>query len=91
MKLIRFGNGENEKPGIVQSGKRWDCSPYFEDWNRDFFNSGGLHSLQNTVNSFTLNTEFHGNSKHVVFKNRKLLQKQFSYSRATSIFDWDTS
>ena len=38
-----------------------------------------------------INTEFHGNSKHVVFKNRKLLQKQFSYSRATSIFDWDTS
>ena len=54
MKLIRFGSRGNEKPGIEQSGKRWDCSPYFEDWNRDFFNSGGLLSLQNTVNSLSL-------------------------------------
>ena len=54
MKLIRFGNKGNEKPGIVQSGKRLDCSPYFEDWNREFFISDGLQSLQNVLKSHTL-------------------------------------
>jgi len=54
MKLIRFGNKENEKPGILKSGKRWDCSPYFEDWNRDFFAKEGLKSLQEVIKSQTL-------------------------------------
>ena len=27
---------------------------HFEDWNRDFFISGGLQSLQNNINSFSL-------------------------------------
>jgi 2-keto-4-pentenoate hydratase/2-oxohepta-3-ene-1,7-dioic acid hydratase in catechol pathway len=47
MKLIRFGNRGNEKPGIEVSGKRLDCSPFFEDWNRDFFMKDGLQALQN--------------------------------------------
>lgn len=54
MKLIRFGNKGNEKPGILKSGKRWDCSPYFEDWNRDFFAKEGLKSLQEVIKSQTL-------------------------------------
>jgi 2-keto-4-pentenoate hydratase/2-oxohepta-3-ene-1,7-dioic acid hydratase in catechol pathway len=47
MKLIRFGTKGNEKPGIEVSGKRLDCSRFFEDWNRDFFMKDGLQALQN--------------------------------------------
>jgi len=54
MKLIRFGNKGNEKPGIMQSGKRWDCSPYFKDWNRNFFMNEGLQSLQDLLKSQSL-------------------------------------
>ena len=46
MKLIRFGNKGEEKPGVEISGKRYDCSPWFRDWDRDFFNGGGLQVLQ---------------------------------------------
>ncbi len=45
MKLIRFGNIGVEKPGIMIQGKRLDCSDYFVDWNRDFFQEGGLKKL----------------------------------------------
>ena len=54
MKLIRFGNRGNEKPGVEESGKRFDCSPYFEDWNRDFFAAGGLQALQKVLEEETL-------------------------------------
>jgi 2,4-diketo-3-deoxy-L-fuconate hydrolase len=54
MKLIRFGNKGDEKPGIEVSGKRYDCSAYFEDWNRDFFINGGLQALQNIIKEKTL-------------------------------------
>lgn len=49
MKLIRFGNKGNEKPGIEVSGKRLDCSPYFEDWNREFFLNDGLKELEDLL------------------------------------------
>jgi len=32
------------------------------------------HFLFENVNNYSIITEFHGNFKHVVFKNRKLLQ-----------------
>lgn len=54
MKLIRFGNRGNEKPGIEISGKRLDCSPYFEDWNRAFFLKGGFQAIQDTIKKETL-------------------------------------
>ena len=49
MKLIRFGKRGNEKPGIEVSGKRLDCSPYFEDWNREFFLNDGLKELEDLL------------------------------------------
>lgn len=55
MKLIRFGNREHEKPGVLVSGKRFDCSAYFEDWNRDFFMNDGLHALQEILKEQILN------------------------------------
>jgi len=45
MKLLRFGPEGSEKPGILVDGKRKDCSAHFSDWDRDFFNSGGLDQL----------------------------------------------
>ncbi|MEM7374895.1 MAG: fumarylacetoacetate hydrolase family protein [Bacteroidota bacterium] len=46
MKLIRYGNKGEEKPGILLNGKRHDCSAHFSDWNRDFFVNDGLQQLQ---------------------------------------------
>src|SRR5258708_5208280 len=46
MKLIRFGNPGEERPGVLDDDDhRRDLSALFNDWNRDFFNSGGLQQL----------------------------------------------
>ena len=46
MKLIRFGEFRKEKPGILtDNGTRKDCSAFFNDWNYDFFQNGGLDKL----------------------------------------------
>jgi 2,4-didehydro-3-deoxy-L-rhamnonate hydrolase len=46
MKLIRFGNKGNEKPGILDAdNKRRDLSGLFKDWNNDFFENDGLEKL----------------------------------------------
>jgi 2-keto-4-pentenoate hydratase/2-oxohepta-3-ene-1,7-dioic acid hydratase in catechol pathway len=50
MKLIRFGEWGAEKPGIIDSnGKRKDLSPVFLDWDRPFFQSGGLQVLKKYI------------------------------------------
>lgn len=46
MKLIRFGDTEHEKPGILIDGKRKDLSGHFQDWDRRFFQQGGLQRLR---------------------------------------------
>jgi 2-keto-4-pentenoate hydratase/2-oxohepta-3-ene-1,7-dioic acid hydratase in catechol pathway len=46
MKLIRFGNAGEERPGLLINGKRKDLSLYFQDWNRTFFNKNGLKELE---------------------------------------------
>ncbi|MGB5228645.1 MAG: fumarylacetoacetate hydrolase family protein [Eudoraea sp.] len=46
MKLIRFGEKENEKPGVLHQGKRLDCSEEFSDWDRNFFQNNGLQKLE---------------------------------------------
>lgn len=46
MKLIRFGNAGNEKPGLIDNdGKRKDLSSVFTDWDRKFFQNSGLAEL----------------------------------------------
>ena len=46
MKLIRFGKPGAEKPGILDvNGKRRDLSSTFKDWDRSFFQNGGLEKL----------------------------------------------
>lgn len=47
MKLIRFGKFGAEKPGIIDNdGKRKDLSGAFSDWDRSFFQTGGLEKLR---------------------------------------------
>lgn len=46
MKLIRFGDVGNEKPGIINdNGERKDLSTVFKDWDRTFFQNGGMDHL----------------------------------------------
>ena len=49
MKLIRFGNRGDEKPGVLINGDRRDCSAIFEDWNHHFFNTDGLKKISNLL------------------------------------------
>jgi 2,4-didehydro-3-deoxy-L-rhamnonate hydrolase len=43
MKLFRFGEFENEKPGVITStGKKIDVSGYIDDYNEQFFKTDGL-------------------------------------------------
>ncbi len=45
MKLIRFGEPGREKPGVIVDGKSIDASGFGQDWNENFFASGGLEQL----------------------------------------------
>jgi 2,4-didehydro-3-deoxy-L-rhamnonate hydrolase len=46
MKLFRFGEFENEKPGVIlSSGKKIDVSSYIDDYNEQFFKTDGLMRL----------------------------------------------
>lgn len=51
MKLIRFGTKGAEKPGILRRGQRYDCSAHFQDWNREFFQGGGMQELSALISS----------------------------------------
>ncbi|MDP7743759.1 MAG: fumarylacetoacetate hydrolase family protein [Lentisphaeria bacterium] len=52
MKLIRFGEFRQEKPGILlDSGARKDLSDAFSDWDSDFFDNDGLAKLADIVAS----------------------------------------
>lgn len=46
MKLIRYGEPGNEKPGIYQNEKRYDVSDKFKDYNEEFFAKNGLEELR---------------------------------------------
>ena len=50
MRLIRFGEAGNEKPGVLDlQGKRRDLSSLFTDWNRAVFQQGGMDMLKKQV------------------------------------------
>jgi 2-keto-4-pentenoate hydratase/2-oxohepta-3-ene-1,7-dioic acid hydratase in catechol pathway len=46
MKLFRFGELNKEKPGIVLDDRYLDASSFGEDYNEQFFESGGLERLE---------------------------------------------
>jgi 2,4-diketo-3-deoxy-L-fuconate hydrolase len=46
MKLARFGDAGNEKPGVLhEDGERLDLSGHFTDWNSAFLGGEGLREL----------------------------------------------
>jgi len=49
MKLIRFGEPGNEKPGILRDDRYYDLSDFGEDYDERFFETGGLSRLENYV------------------------------------------
>jgi 2-keto-4-pentenoate hydratase/2-oxohepta-3-ene-1,7-dioic acid hydratase in catechol pathway len=51
MKLIRHGEPNREKPGIVLEGRYYDATGFGEDYGEDFFGSGGLERLAGHVSA----------------------------------------
>jgi 2-keto-4-pentenoate hydratase/2-oxohepta-3-ene-1,7-dioic acid hydratase in catechol pathway len=49
MKLFRFGNVNQEQPGVVLNEKLYDVTAFGEDYNEQFFATGGLQRLQEYV------------------------------------------
>jgi 2,4-didehydro-3-deoxy-L-rhamnonate hydrolase len=46
MKLIRFGEPNKEKPGVLWNGQVLDVSGFVSDFNEEFFASSGLERLR---------------------------------------------
>ena len=51
MKLIRFGEAGQEKPGILIGEKRFDVSSLVTDYNESFFEENGLEKLKIALES----------------------------------------
>lgn len=51
MKLIRFGELGQEKPGVIIAEKWYDVSAHFADFNEAFFENDGLDKLQNLLST----------------------------------------
>ena len=49
MKLIRFGEPGNEKPGIIKEDKWYDASSFVKDYDEDFFANDGIEKLNKIV------------------------------------------
>lgn len=49
MKLFRFGNPYQEKPGVLIDDVCYDVSSFIKDYDQDFFNEGGLDQLSKLV------------------------------------------
>ncbi|WP_420490388.1 hypothetical protein [Mucilaginibacter jinjuensis] len=46
MKLIRYGQAGQEKPGVIIDDIRYDVSAYINDYNEAFFTNGGIEQLR---------------------------------------------
>jgi 2,4-diketo-3-deoxy-L-fuconate hydrolase len=52
MRLIRFGNRGEERPGVLASnGDRLDLSTHFSDWDRAFFQKKGIEEVRRLLES----------------------------------------
>ena len=49
MKLIRFGDVNREKAGVILDEEYYDASSFGEDYNEAFFATGGLQRLQQFI------------------------------------------
>lgn len=57
MKLIRFGEPDNEKPGIYLNEKRYDLSKHIKDYDEQFFATNGLDDLKKILQQSSSFTE----------------------------------
>jgi len=55
MKLIRFGQQGNEKPGIIINDKKYSLPGFTDDYNEDFFENNGIERLSTYIASGQLN------------------------------------
>lgn len=46
MKLFRFGNPDNEKPGVIHNGRKLSVAAFGEDYNEAFFATDGISRLK---------------------------------------------
>ena len=51
MKILRFGESGNEKPGVLMNGETLDVSSFGEDYTEEFFGTGGLDRLSKWLRS----------------------------------------
>ena len=51
MKLIRFGEADKEKTGVIIDDKRYDTSAFGEDYNEHFFETDGINRLKDFIES----------------------------------------
>jgi 2,4-diketo-3-deoxy-L-fuconate hydrolase len=49
MKLIRFGEPGNEKPGIYLNEKRYDLSTQIKDYDEEFFTTNGVDRVKKII------------------------------------------
>jgi 2,4-diketo-3-deoxy-L-fuconate hydrolase len=54
MKLIRFGETGKEKPGVIINDTYYDVSTWFQDYDEQFFENGGLARLEQVCSSYEL-------------------------------------
>lgn len=54
MKLIRFGEAGQEKPGVIINEDYLDVSALVADYNEDFFAGDGIHQLKEAIQSANL-------------------------------------
>lgn len=54
MKLIRFGDIDNEKPGIFAGGKRYDASSVAHEYDEAFFARDGMAQLRAALDTHRL-------------------------------------
>ncbi len=53
MKLIRFGEPQKEKPGVILEDRRYDVSAFGEDYDENFFGTDGIARLEKWLNNIT--------------------------------------
>jgi 2,4-diketo-3-deoxy-L-fuconate hydrolase len=51
MKLIRFGQAGQEKPGVIVNDNWYSVAQFITDYNESFFETNGLETLQNIVDT----------------------------------------
>ncbi|HYE56778.1 MAG TPA: fumarylacetoacetate hydrolase family protein [Chitinophagaceae bacterium] len=54
MKLIRFGEPGNERPGILMNDLRFDVSSIVKDYDEAFFASNGIQTLRAALDTYRL-------------------------------------